>query len=243
MKRNRPIRKLKKRLILGVKRLLREEILVLGDSHTAIFKHPTVARAFPKSFFNVINVGGATASGLANPNSKTQASQRFAEALADSPARRMIVMLGEVDTGFIIWYRAAKYGEPVESVMETAVTTYTAFLTDVRSRADQLLCVSTPLPTIPDGTAWGEVATARKEVTATQFERTSLTLRFNRLVREFCVANAIGFIDLDAASLGENGLVKPALMNPDPQDHHYQADAYAKILLKPLLETLNPIGA
>lgn len=240
MKRDRPIRRLKKRLLLRVKRRLWEEVLVLGDSHTSIFFHPALRRAYPKSFFNVINVGGATASGLDNPNSKTQASQRFAAALAETTARRMIVMLGEVDTGFIIWYRAAKYGEPVEAMMDQAVEKYGDFLADVRARADSLLCVSTPLPTISDDAGWGEVASARKEVTATQQERTELTLRFNQRVREYCESHDIAFIDLDDASLGSDGLVRPELLHADPRDHHYEPHAYSQILIKPLMEKLNP---
>lgn len=226
------------------KRRLWEEILVLGDSHTSIFLHPAIRRAFPKSFFNVINVGGATASGLPNPNSKSQASQKFADALADTTARRIIAMLGEVDTGFIIWYRAAKYGEPIEQVMTQAITNYTTFLTDLSSRADSLLCISTPLPTIGDGTDWGDVATARKEVTASQRERTELTLRFNKRIQEFCDSHGIRFINIDPESLGSDGLVKPSLLNPDPNDHHYAPRIYSEILLKPLMTNLgSPIVA
>ncbi len=240
VKRERPIRKLKKRLLLSAKRRLWEEILVLGDSHTSIFLHPAIRRAFPKSFFNVINVGGATASGLPNPNSKSQAARRFAQALDDTHARRMVVMLGEVDTGFIIWYRAAKHGEPIAQVMAQAIANYTRFLTDVRSRADSLLCVSTPLPTIRDGTDWGEVATARKEVTASQRDRTELTLRFNKHIQAFCEGHDIEFIDLDPESVASDGLVKPELLNPDPNDHHYAPLAYSKILIQPLMAKLNP---
>jgi hypothetical protein len=239
MKRNRPIRKLKKRLLLKARRLVREEILVLGDSHASIFMQRDIRRAFPKSFFNVINVGGATASGLANPNSKTQAYQRFGEALADTTAKRIIVMLGEVDTGFIIWYRATKYNESVEVVMEKTIRTYTDFLLEIRSRPASVICISTPLPTISDGTGWGEVATARKEVTATQLERTGLTLRFNREVGKFCESHGIAFINLDDLSVASNGMVRLDLLNTDPNDHHYEAEAYSKILLKPLMATIH----
>ena len=245
MKRNRPIRKLKKRLQLLAKRLLREEILVLGDSHTSIFKQKEIQRGFPKSFFNVINVGGATASGLHNPNSKTQAYQKFSEALADTKARRIIIMLGEVDTGFIIWYRANKYNEPVEAVMETTIRNYTKFLLEIQAHPASVLCISTPLPTIKDGTLWGEVANARKEITASQLDRTALTLRFNSTVESFCQNHGIAFINLDEKSLGPDGIVSPELLNSNPNDHHYDSRAYARILVGPLKEKLavHPISA
>lgn len=234
MKRKRPIRNLKRRIVLLAKRMLREEILVLGDSHTSIFKQDDIRRSFPKSFFNVINVGGATASGLANPNSKTQAYERFREALANTTAKRIIVMLGEVDTGFIIWYRAKKYNESVGLVTEKAVRTYADFLLEIQSRPASVICISTPLPTIKDGTEWGEVATARKEIIATQIERTALTLHFNQQVEAFCDGHGIAFINLDCKSLGPDGTVDPALLNSNPNDHHYEPEAYARILIEPL---------
>ncbi len=238
MKRQRPIRKLKKRLVLKIKRMLREEILVLGDSHASIFLQKDIRRSFPKSFFHVINVGGATASGLANPRSKTQAYQRFREALADTPAKRVIVMLGEVDTGFIIWYRAKKYNESVERVTEKAIKIYTDFLLEIQSRPASVLCISTPLPTIQDGNDWGEIATERKEISATQIERTELTLRFNRQVQGFCESHGMAFINLDAASLGPAGTVASRLLNSNPNDHHYEPEAYARILIEPLKHQL-----
>ncbi len=234
MKRNRPIRRFKKRLILVAKRMLREEILVLGDSHTSIFKHKAIRSCVSNSFFNVINIGGATASGLTNPNSKTQAYQRFREALADTKAKRVIVMLGEVDTGFIIWYRAKKYHESVETVMARTIQNYTDFLLEIQSRQVSVLCISTPLPTIKDDAEWGDVATARKEISATQIERTDLTLRFNMQIEAFCDSHGIGFINLDAASLGPHGTVDPRLLNSNPNDHHYEAAAFAKLLIDPL---------
>ena len=77
-----------------------QEILVLGDSHSPIFNHPLFKEKFPNLFFNVLTVIGATASGLENPNSTTQAYPVFREAVRQTAAKQVIVMLGEVDTGF-----------------------------------------------------------------------------------------------------------------------------------------------
>ena len=93
---------------LAVRRFFFEEILVIGDSHVDIFKHKDLRRQFNKLFFNVCSVGGATVSGLVNPNSTTQALPRFRKAIKSSKAKTTIVNLGEVDTGFVIWYRAQK---------------------------------------------------------------------------------------------------------------------------------------
>lgn len=214
-----------------------KEILVLGDSHTPVFHHPAFHADFPELYFNVVTVIGATASGLENPNTKTQAYPIFKEALKHSAAKKVIVMLGEVDTGFVIWYRAQKYQESVAAMADKAIASYSRFLLEVAERFG-VVCISTPLPTIQDGNDWGEVANARKEVSATQIERTNLTLQFNRQMQAFCMQHGISHIMLDEVSLGEDGVVAEWLLNRDHSDHHYDPDAYARLLVESLSDVL-----
>lgn len=220
------------KLIERVQRAHAEEVLVLGDSHIRVFSSTRLRVHFPRVYLNVVEVPGATASGLRNPNSKTQAYRTFERALETTQARRVVVMLGEVDTGFVIWYRAAKYGVPVQEAFASAVSTYGAFLTSVKARGFLPVCVSTPLPTIPDGLAWGDVANERRAVQASQRERTELTLAFNREVQRFCQAEGVPYINLDARSLGPNGLVRADLLNRDPSDHHYAKGAYVRLVAR-----------
>lgn len=214
-----------------------KQILVLGDSHTPIFQHPCFLQAFPTLHFEVVTVIGATASGLENPNTKTQAYPIFKEALAQAKAKSgadtVIVMLGEVDTGFVIWYRAQKYQESVSAMATRAISSYSKFLLEVAAQA-RVICISTPLPTIQDGNDWGEIANARREVTATQRERTELTLQFNRQMQAFCQTHGIDHVMLDGASLGPDGLVKQELMNRNANDHHYEPEVYARLLVEHL---------
>ncbi|MFZ2405847.1 MAG: SGNH/GDSL hydrolase family protein [Methylobacter sp.] len=206
-----------------------QEILVLGDSHSPIFNHPLFKEKFPHLFFNVLTVIGATASGLENPNSQTRAYPIFREAILQSTAKQVIIMLGEVDTGFVIWYRAQKYQESVSAMMDKAVDSYSRFLAELKMRFE-VVCISTPLPTIQDGNDWGDIANARREVTASQVERTALTLEFNRTMQQFCEQSNIRYIMLDAESLGENGIVKASLLNNDSSDHHYDPEQYSRLL-------------
>jgi hypothetical protein len=209
------------------------EILILGDSHTPVFNHALFKEKFPNLFFNVLTVIGATASGLENPNSKTKAYPIFRKAIKKSTAKQVIVMLGEVDTGFVIWYRAQKYQESVPAMMDKAISSYSRFLAELKMRFD-VVCVSTPLPTIQDNNDWGDIANARREVTASQVERTALTLEFNRIMQIFCTQNDIRYIMLDTVSLGEGGIVKADLLNSDCNDHHYDPDQYSRLLVEEL---------
>jgi hypothetical protein len=209
------------------------EILVLGDSHSPIFNHPLFKEKFPNLLFNVLTVIGATASGLENPNSKTKAYPIFRKAIKQSTAKQVIIMLGEVDTGFVIWYRAQKYRESVAAMMDKAIASYSGFLAELKMRFD-VVCISAPLPTIQDGNDWGDIANARREVTASQVERTALTLEFNRVMQGFCMQNGIRYIMLDDLSLGDGGIVKADLLNSDSSNHHYDQDQYSRLLVEGL---------
>jgi hypothetical protein len=213
------------------------EILVLGDSHSPVFNHPLFNEQFPHLHFNVLTVIGATASGLENPNSTTQAYPIFKQALEQTNAKQVLVMLGEVDTGFVIWYRAQKYRESVAAMMDKAIASYSQFLAELKTRFE-VVCISAPLPTIRDGNDWGDVANARREVTASQLERTALTLEFNRIMQQFCSQNAIRYLMLDPVSLGEHGIVKAKLLNSDCSNHHYDPDRYARLLIDGLTGTI-----
>jgi hypothetical protein len=216
----------------------RKEVLALGDSHAGVFSSTHMAAAFPDHRFTVVAVAGATVSGLPNPNTRTQTTRRFRAALKKSAARMAIVMLGEVDTGFVIWRRAEKYASPVEDMLQLALKSYQDLLLLVSGKF-QAVCVSAPLPTIRDGANWGTVANARKDVTATQLERTALTCAFNQSMNGFCDSRSIPYLMLDPCSMGEDGLVKDALLNSDPNNHHYDATAHARLiepLLRPLLD-------
>lgn len=216
-------------------------LLVLGDSHAQVFATPDFQGLLPNCRFEVVWVGGATVSGLANPNSVTGAMETYHVALAAAARPDAIVtLIGEVDTGFVIWYRAAKYGEPVSAMLELAVAGYASLL-DAAAQAAPPVAISAALPTIRDGTDWGEVANARRDVTATQIERTQLTLQFNLRVSELCESRGYGFVDLDGASLGPGGVVRDSLRNADPADHHYDAHEYAAMLAPRLRAALSAL--
>ncbi len=204
----------------------RSEILVLGDSHARIFRRKELTSKFPKLYFDVLSVGGATISGINNPNSKTQALPRFRKKISKSGAEKVILILGEVDVGFVIWLKRGG----VEKSYRDALRNYYSFVGSLSDKFS-VICISVPLPTIKDEARFGEVANARKEVTASQMDRTRLTVMFNNEIEEFCVKNGHIFINLDPLSSGEDGLVDRRLLNVDETDHHYNDVEYARLLV------------
>lgn len=111
-----------------------KEILVVGDSHVSIFNSPYLISKFPHYRFEVISVGGATVSGLVNPNATTQAMPQYLKALASTKSDTVIVMLGEVDTGFVIWYRSQKHNTPVNDMLQQALSNYKKCISDIAKK-------------------------------------------------------------------------------------------------------------
>ena len=208
--------------------LSRKKTLVIGDSHVVVFDDRQFLLSYPLTHFEVCSIGGATVSGLENPNSKTQAFQIYREKVAKKKYNEIIIMIGEVDTGFVIWYRAQKYEENLDVMLIKAITNYKKLIFEMSKHA-KVIIISTPLPTLDDDSA-GEVAMARKEINVTQLNRTNLTIKFNKSMEDFCLAEGIPCLNLDQLSLGEDGLVLNYLKNSNPLDHHYDSIGHARLI-------------
>lgn len=209
-------------------------VLVLGDSHVNIFKRAEWLNTAPRLKWEVVSVEGATLSGLENPNSKTQAGSQFKEALSDHKADIIVLCLGEVDAGFVIWFRAEKNGIQVQEAAQRAVDNYCKLIESARLKAE-VVVLSAPLPTLQDGSTEGAIAKARAAVKATQQQRTDLTGWFNTQVEQWCKSKNIPYVNLDSLSKGADGLVNAALRHPNPRNHHYNPKQYRKLLMENLL--------
>jgi hypothetical protein len=76
----------------------------MGDSHASVFhwikKHDMLLNYCIQ---RIVIVPGATAQGMVNPNTKTNALRIFHESLNEFPHNLTVtLLLGEVDTGFVV---------------------------------------------------------------------------------------------------------------------------------------------
>ncbi|MDP2902809.1 MAG: sulfotransferase family 2 domain-containing protein [Methylovulum sp.] len=213
------------------------KVLVLGDSHVKVFDHPEWKKKTPEVQWEVVSVIGSTLSGLTNPNSKTQAGKQFKQALSQHSAKVVILCLGEVDTGFVIWYGAEKNEITVEQAANRAVENYCSLIEEANQKAKALV-ISTPLPTLTDNNTEGAIAKARAEIHATQRQRTELTCWFNKEIEQWCNAKGISYINLDSLSKGTDGLVGHLLLHNNPKNHHYNPAQHRNLLFKNAFPTV-----
>lgn len=200
-----------------------DHLIGLGDSHLEALKFA--------ADLNLLNVGsshfsivpGATVVGLRNPNSLTNAVNIFKDSLLSQPKDAYVVThLGEVDCGFVMWWRAQKNGESVEAQFQSSLVAYRQFLSEILEMGFSRLCVTgASLPTIGDGVNMGEVANKRSEISVSLRDRTDLTVRYNRGLREIAASLDLDYFDVAEATLDRSrGLVHEFFKNPDPTDHH-----------------------
>lgn len=209
----------------------------IGDSHMRVMEYVEANGLLPGTRLEFCIVDGATITGLPNPNSKTQAGPIIIRYLQTvKPSDYIMLCFGEVDCGYLIWYRSQKYNESIDKHLDLAAANYFDLVRRMLERAPKHVIVcSVPPPTISDNSSWGEVANARKEVVASQIERTILTGRFNKMLSEFCEAHGVSFLDLDPYLLDEQtGVVSDRYMNSDPLDHHLDNRMYGNVVASQL---------
>lgn len=206
----------------------------LGDSHLQSFEYAAKKLRFKNVRFKFCIVPGATAMGIPNPASKTQAGPIFKQYLKQVPSDDYVLTcLGEVDCGFVIWYRSGKYGESVEKQFELAVGNYIKFIDDLKQqRRNKIIVCSSPLPTIKDGQKWGEMATLRNEVKSTLRQRTDMTFQFNQRLRDHCKKEGHIYLDLETDTVnGQTNLIDDIYLNPNKLDHHLYPETFAKTIV------------
>lgn len=217
-----------------IKRSIFNKAYILSDSHGQFLKHINfrVLLLIPEFYI----VPGATASGLANPNSKTQARNIFLNVIEKIKRKDFVFFeLGEVDCGFTLWFLHEKKKIPIEQLFDRAIKNYSDIILKAKEKTNRIVVFSAILPTIKDGVTFGPVANFRKDIKASQKQRTDLTLRFNQEIKKFCRQNNITFIDLDKKMLDKKtGLIKDYYLNDDPSDHHTNPIKTSKVIKKEL---------
>ncbi|WP_152352291.1 hypothetical protein [Brachybacterium subflavum] len=213
----------------------------LGDSHVRYFKKAAKIGLLAPHELSGVEVGGATAVGMRNPNSKTDAIGRFRRWIREKSRESIVVLhLGEVDCGFVVWYRAEKHDEPVELQVDNSLDAYFEFVDELLDMGfHRLIVTGATLPTITDDDQVGEVVVKRSAITATQKERTDLTLRYNAELRRRAAERGLPYVDIDQDVLDpRTGVVDERMRNPNPEDHHMNGSLAAALWARKLREAI-----
>lgn len=199
------------------------QLLALGDSHLDVLKFAADLGVLNVRSSCFVIVPGATVVGLRNPNSLTDAVNIFRASLLNQPVNsHVIIHLGEVDCGFVIWWRAKQYGESVEKQFQKSIDSYSQFLDELLEKGFVRLCVTgASLPTIRDGIDLGDIANKRAEISVGIQQRTELTLRYNQALNDVANKLGISYFDITDAVLDQStNVVHDFFRSSTLWDHH-----------------------
>jgi hypothetical protein len=212
--------------------LMQGDFLIVGDGHVGYFRQAVQMIGLLPWQYQICEVDGATAVGMRNPLTTINALQVFRDFLRDkSRQATVIVQLGEADCGFVVWYRAQLYDEPVQEQVSDAIGAYLAFLTELqRDGFRDIVVTGATLPTIPPGDAVGEEARLRRDLPGNLPHRTRLTLDYNKVLQSKARDLRLQYLDISASLLDpETKTVRAACLNPNPADHHLDYDAVGRL--------------
>jgi hypothetical protein len=211
-------------------------LVCVGDSHAEIFYKTRNRYASLKNTL-VLSVAGATNMGIKNPHSKTKARPKIDAFLEKNlnKSDTLVFLMGEVDCGFVIWYRKEKYNDTLESQFNESINNYFDLILSYKDKCNSIIVCDVPPPTIGDNLKnKGNVANKRLGIKATQLERTKLSMRYNKMISEFCEKNGFKYLKYMDGLLNENGVVDAKYMNHDPSNHHLNNDKFSIVLGKKL---------
>jgi len=216
-----------------------EKILVLSDSHGGVFEYIHDHFLLTPHLINCEIVGGATAYGLSKENSTTKSFSKFTSALKRfSDYNTIIVLLGEVDCSFVLWNKAIQKGGGVEEQIIDALRGYRKLLEYLqREKGKRVFIAGAPLPTIKDHQRELQELELRRQVKATQRERTELVLKLNKRLETLALEFSFGYFDITQETYDfSSGTIKEEFLIKDRIDHHQSQEATApfwreKILL------------
>lgn len=157
-------------------------------------------------------------------------------------ADKILIMLGEVDCGFVIWVRSKRYNISIDDQINISVNNLFTFVDNIiatknYTNKDIIICGSI-LPTIKDNTDKKFLCGARSDVDVSQLERTKKTIEYNNLLKINCHKYGYNYIEIVNDILGKDGIVRDEFLNSNSANHHLDNEKTYKLWLSKL-KTIN----
>lgn len=135
-----------------------------------------------------------------------------------------MIMLGEVDCGFVIWVRSKKYNISIEEQLNLSISNYKKFVKNIILKyfnTNQVILLGSVIPTIKDNADKRFLNGIRSEVDTPLKKRIEITLQYNNNLLTISKELNIYYIDItDKIIDNDNNCVKNKYLNKNPFNHH-----------------------
>lgn len=223
-----------------------KKILFIGDSHLGVFEYIFDHQLLTPHFINCDVVGGATAYGVLNNHSITKSFVRFTHALQRfQHSDLVVIMLGEVDCCYLLWKKANGKPESAMALLPKCMEGIQRVINKTNELIPnaEIVLAGAVLPTIKDEQYLSQESVMRREITATQRERTELVLAFNAELHALAKSNECHYLDITAATLDQNtGLLNDDFLLDELIDHHQSQAKTANLWVRELRQLIRQIG-
>jgi len=208
----------------------------LGDSHIEVFRRVKL----PRTHFRVVSVGGATALGIANPRSQTNALLIFRALLKTLPAGSdVVMMLGEVDCACLL-FLFAQNGHDIEQLFERSLNNLCGFVKEVQANGHRVIAIAVPPQIVEDYSDWNNSDSLRLQVRATWEERMKITRLYNERLEIWAAANDCPVVNVESDVIDPlTSRVAARFRRADPDDIHYADDRLGPLLGQRISELLH----
>lgn len=216
-------------------------ILVIGDSHGGVFEYCFDHDLLAPHLVNCEIVAGATAYGLNNDRSATGAWQKFAAALERfSRFDVVVIVLGECDCSYALWKKSETMQVPPADLIPRSLQGIRRLVGRVAKSpfVHRIVLVGASLPSIEDGVAATQENPLRREIAASQKDRTDLVVEFNRRLAALAAELGVGYFDLTEQTMNPQSRLLDRRYAAGIDDHHlshaFTADLWAAALREKL---------
>lgn len=215
-------------------------LTVFGDSHTKIFSYINEVAEF--NVFRVVCVPGATALGAVRPDSKTNALSKFREVFRDKSLviSKLIIQLGEVDCGFLVWLLAQKRGGTSFKYLKRSINNLSFFVEEVLDCRSELKpsdinIISVPYSIGVDVQSRKFLHGLRSEVSITKIQIDEAIDFYNNGLKSICVKKGYRYIDATNIYCTYSKSIYPLCLPSSKYEHHLNFRYSWGLLLSALL--------
>jgi hypothetical protein len=143
----------------------------------------------------------------------------------------VMIMVGEVDCGFTMWYRKDKYNTSIKEQLDNAVSKLFEFIdNEIRTKydAEQITIIGANLPTLFDHVIPMQKVRREFKRHRTLKERTQLTLMYNDNLKNESIKRRYKYIDIVKETMDSTTqVVDRQYLRPNERDHHLSEDKTA----------------
>ena len=215
------------------------KILVLGDSHSVVFSYANT-QSDCKHIFDVCPVGGASARGLVNNSSHSNALNIYKEKILQTDLDTVILQVGECDLGIIIWYFVLNNIEVLPLAIDNTVSRLMLFADlELKGKFKQIIICGSNLPTTADSVDRNLMEPGRNHDIDIR-TRTQVTHEYNKKLKHLCELRGYDFLDITAGTINtETGLIQDKFLHWDQANSHMDIEAVYDVYMSELNKILN----